>query len=221
VTRRAVCERRSRWPLRCVVRGVGDPLERELVARLKRGEPAAFDEAWEAYRARLFGFLLRLCHRREVAEDLLQETWLRLATRAPLLRDDTRLSSWLFTVARNLFVSSLRSRRHRAEGSPENEPEAEWATGPSPFDQAAAVELRRRLEDALARLPTAQREALLLVAVEGFTPSEAAGIVGLRPEALRQRLSRARARLQVLLQPPAHDSRARPEGTHEILWREV
>jgi hypothetical protein len=80
---------------------VGDLLERDLVARLKRGEPAAFDEAFDAYGSRLFSFLVRLSHRWEVAEDLLQETWLRLATRAPLLRDDTRLSAWLFTVARN------------------------------------------------------------------------------------------------------------------------
>ena len=197
------------------------PLERELVARLKRAEPAAFDEAFDAYRSRLFSFLLRLCRRREVAEDLLQETWLRLATRAPFLRDDTRLSPWLFTVARNLFVSYLRSRRHRIERPPKDEIEAERATGPSPFDQAAAGELYRRLEDALGRLPTAQREALLLVAVGGFTPSEAAGIVGVRLEALRQRLARARARLQALLRPAVGDSRVRPETTHEILWREV
>ena len=70
-----------------------------------------------------------------------------------------------------------------------------WPAGspqPSPFEMAAASELDRRVERALAALPARHREVLLLVAVEGFTPAEAAGVCGVTPEALRQRLSRAR-----------------------------
>jgi RNA polymerase sigma-70 factor (ECF subfamily) len=62
------------------------------------------------FNARLFTFLLRSCRRREVAEDLLEETWLRLVKHARRLRPDSRLGPWLFTVARHLYVSYVRSR---------------------------------------------------------------------------------------------------------------
>ncbi len=77
-----------------------------------------------------------------------------------------------------------------------------WPTAPappSPFEATAASEMERRLEQALASLPASARDVLLLVGVEGLTPSEAAVVCGLRPEALRQRLSRARALLAARL----------------------
>src|SRR5262245_5384316 len=83
--------------------------ELELVLRLRRGEEAAFDAAYDLYRRRLFGFLARLSGRRDVAEDLLQETFLRLAAKARLLAEDTNLRAWLFAVARNLFISHRRA----------------------------------------------------------------------------------------------------------------
>lgn len=175
-----------------------------LVARLQAGDPSAFDEVHTALNARLFSFLLRLSRRRDVAEDLLEETWLRLVTHAKRLRPDTRLAPWLFTVARNLYVSYQRSRlleeTHAASliglwpgGSPR----------PSPFEETATNETERRIEAALAELPAAYREVLLLVGVEGFRPVDAAEVCGISPEALRQRLSRARALLTRRLEAPA------------------
>jgi RNA polymerase sigma-70 factor (ECF subfamily) len=171
----------------------------DLVARLKAGEVAAFEEAYDCYHARLFGFLARLTGRRDLAHDLLQETWMRLASHAADLRDDTQLGAWLFTVARNLCLSFQRWRvldserlglLHRLV------PRAELA---SPFDLASATELERRLERALAALPVRYREVLLLVTMEGLTPQEAAGVLHLKPEAVRQRLSRARTMIEGLL----------------------
>lgn len=168
----------------------------DLVAGLRRGDAAAFDEIYDAYRPRLFAFLLRLSRDRVVAEDLLDETWLRLVANVRTLRPDTRLGAWLFTVARNLFWSHHRSRMLAAALEPEvlrlwPEPEG-W---PSPFDLAASSELERRVEQALAGLPPQQREVLLLLAQQELTPAEAAAVCGITPEALRQRLSRARAAL--------------------------
>jgi RNA polymerase sigma-70 factor (ECF subfamily) len=73
-----------------------------------------------------------------------------------------------------------------------------WPTGhrTSPFEETAANELERRLEVALASLPVTYREALLLVGVEGLRPAEAARVCGISGDALRQRLSRARALLE-------------------------
>lgn len=165
-----------------------------LVQALRRGEVWAFDEVFEAYRARVFGFLLRLCGQRELAEDLLQECFLRLARSAPRLAPDTRLRPYLFTIARNLYLSHRRwawvdGERLLALGR-------RLLAGPiTPWEDASASELGRRLEAALAALPESSREVALLVLVEGMEPSEAAEILNIRPDALRQRLSRARAAL--------------------------
>jgi len=170
--------------------------ELALVRGLRAGEPAAFDAIYDAFNARLFTFLLRLSRRREVAEDLLEETWLRLVAHAPKLREDTRLAAWLFTVARNLHVSYVRSRL--LEDSAAAGLMALWPVSverTSPFEAAAASELERRIEREIAALPSTAREVLLLVGVAGLDHSDAADVCGITPEALRQRLHRARTML--------------------------
>jgi RNA polymerase sigma-70 factor (ECF subfamily) len=141
--------------------------ELELVARIRAGDAAAFDVIHAEYNVRLFNFLARLSRRREVAEDLLDETWLRFVDRAPKLRPDTQLGPFLFTVARNLYISYCRSRM--LEDAQSADAIGLWPLGtprPSPFDATVANETGRRL---------------------------AAAVCGITPEAMRQRLSRARA----------------------------
>lgn len=170
--------------------------ELDVVRRLRAGDPAAFDVVYAAFHARLFNFMARLSHRRDVAEDLVEETWLRLVAHSERLRDDTRLGPWLFTVARNLYASYCRSRQ--IEESSAEELIGLWPDcppAPSPFEEAVASETERRVAAALASLPRTYREVLLLVGVEGMTPSEAAQVCGISAEALRQRLSRGRALL--------------------------
>lgn len=194
----------SRFPVSNVSNVMDQAFEALLVARLQAGDTAAFDEVHAELNTRLFSFLLRLSRRREVAEDLLEETWLRLVTHAKRLRPDTRLAPWLFTVARNLYVSYQRSRR--LEDSHAASLIGLWPSGPatqSPFEETATNETERRIEAALASLPADAREVLLLVGVEGFRPVDAAAVCGISPEALRQRLSRARALLMRRLEAPA------------------
>lgn len=179
-----------------------------LVARLRRGDGDAFEEVHAAYNRRLFTFLVRLSRRRDVAEDLLEETWLRLVKHARRLEPETRLGAWLFTVARNLHVSYRRSRA--IETAAAESLLALWPVGgvvASPFEATAASELERRLERALAALPTASREVLLLVGVAGLDQADAADVCGVTPQALRQRLHRAREALAEALsheKPAAH-----------------
>jgi RNA polymerase sigma-70 factor (ECF subfamily) len=170
--------------------------ELELVARLRAGDTAAFDAVHTEFNTRLFNFLARLSRSREVAEDLLEETWLRFVSRAPRLREDTQLGPFLFTVARNLHVSYCRSRM--IEDHHSIAMIGLWPMGtsrPSPFEATAANEMTRRVETALAALPAIYREALLLIAVEGMTAAEAAAICATTPETMRQRISRGRAML--------------------------
>jgi len=188
--------------------------ELSLVEGLRSGDPGAFDLVYEAYRARLFGFLVRLSRSRTVAEDLLDETWLRLVSNARSLRADSYLLPWLFTVARNLYWTYRRSGLHEEAWDPAAlalwpSPEA----SSSPFEAAAHDELLGRLERALAQLSPRYREVLLLVGLEGLTPSEAAGVCGVTPEALRQRLARARAALAQALDLPRGGARRRSDAT--------
>ena len=170
---------------------VGGEPDAALVARLKRLEAEAFEQVLERYRPAVFSFLLRLSANRALAEDLLQETWVRLANSASQLADDTNLRAWLFTVARNLHASH---RRWTLIDEQRLRDLHLWPGGrqATPFEQAAATEAERKAESALASLPTKYREVLLLVAVQKMEPAEAAGVLGIRPEALRQRLARAR-----------------------------
>lgn len=102
----------------------------------------------------------------------------------------------MFTVARHLHTSYCRSRL--IEDSHAGGLIGLWPAGspsPSPLEAVEASEAQRRLSNAMASLPLVYREALLLVGVEGLRPSEAAGICGVSADAMRQRLSRARALL--------------------------
>jgi RNA polymerase sigma factor (sigma-70 family) len=169
-----------------------------LVERLRRGDPRALTHACDEYRPRVFSFLLRLSRRRVVAEELLQEVFLRLATHATRLNEDTDLAAWLFTVARNAWISH---RRWTALDLGRYVAIDDRDFPSCPFDEAH-YDARRRLSDlerALATLPDAYREVILLCAVEGFDHARAAEILELKPDALRQRLSRARKMLEEAL----------------------
>ena len=171
--------------------------ERALVERLRRGDTTAFDRVYALYHPRIFSFLLRLSGRRDTAEDLAQETWLRLAKASPTLREDTTLAPLLFTIARNCFTSHRRwamldLSRLVTLGL---DVMATRSTGPTPetdHERARAIAV---LEESLARLPVASREVLLLVGVEGLEQDEVARVLGISYDALRQRLARARAQL--------------------------
>jgi RNA polymerase sigma factor (sigma-70 family) len=184
---------RREWARSRLVR---DPRDAELVDGLRRGDRAAFDATYDRHRARIHAFLLRLCGRRDVAEDLFQETWFKAARAAPRLEEDTDLAAWLFTIARNTFVSYRRWSMldvSRFVALLEESPVP--ADGLLPDESLDASRALSRLERALAALSPKDREVLLLVGVEGFEQEAAASILGIRYDAFRQRLARARGRL--------------------------
>jgi RNA polymerase sigma factor (sigma-70 family) len=176
---------------------VRDPTDGLLVEGLRRGDRSAFDGAYERYRTRVYGFLLRLSGRADVADDLFQETWLKLARHASRQQEDTDLPAWLFAVARNAWVSHRRwtlldmsrllalTEQSATARRTEPEPEAR-------HDAARRISV---LEQALVALSPDLREVILLVCVQGFEQEAAARILGISYDALRQRLARARARL--------------------------
>lgn len=171
--------------------------DQETLQLLRRRDPRGFEQAYTRYGARLFSFLLRLVGRaeRHLAEDLLQQTFLKLAEHGPELRPDSELRAWLYTVARHGFLAQLRGRRREPEA-----PNLELVADYSP--DAEARLLLGDVEAALERLRLEDRELLLLIA-DGLEPIAVARLLGLEAATLRKRLARARGRLLAELERAA------------------
>lgn len=173
--------------------------EAEWIAQLQQGDRQAFARIYERYRVRLYSFLVRLCGRRDQADDLLQDTFVQLARHATRLRPDTQLSPWLYTVARNRYLSQRRTAMSRLLQLRGFFLGANAAASPlvgNPQQTASERQEVARLEAALQRLSPSLREVILLLVVEDFDQNQVAQMLGLQPAALRKRLERARAQLQ-------------------------
>jgi RNA polymerase sigma-70 factor (ECF subfamily) len=184
--------------------------DRELVAALRQGEPRAVDAVFAREHGRVLSYLTRMSGRRDVAEDLLQETFLRLVKHAQRLAEDTRIEVWLLSVARNLCRSQFRS------GAVERDRNSQLARLPrppsaaSPHDSLEHKELSLRLDAALQTLSFEHREVLILLVVETLPQAAVAELLGLSHDALRQRFSRARKQLaEKLDKAPASGSHSR------------
>lgn len=176
-------------------------IDAALVARLRRRELGAFEAVYARYRVRIYGFLVRLARDRDVADELFQETFVRLARNAHRLREDSNLRAYLYTVARNLYLLQRRQSLFRIGRLRElffgSAPPTPRSVAPQHLLERG--ELYQTIEQALSELPDEAREALLLTAVEGLSTEAAAAVVGIQPAALRKRLSRGRKQLRARL----------------------
>ncbi len=147
---------------------------------------------------RLKRFCLVLTRRAEDADDLLQATVERLLTKGAPAEAD--LKKWAFRVCRNIWIDELRSRNVRQATSIDDAPDANPVDGErAAMARASLAEVRR----ALANLPAEQREAISLVAIEGYSYKEAAEIMNAPIGTVMSRLSRARAALAAVFEDAA------------------
>ncbi len=167
------------------------------MGRLAAGDLTAFDVLFERHRGRLFSVLLRMTRDQGLAEELLQETFLRLYAHRADYRAEGRFGPWLYTIARNLLTDHYRRGQ---PGPGEETADLEDPVGPAEWAQAG--ELAARLERAVRRLPPTQREALLLTRVGGLTTEEVARVTGSTPGAIRVALHRALQALRAAIGPP-------------------
>lgn len=186
-----------------------DP-DTRLMIRVRDEEPNAFEELVEKYQHRLVAVLHHLVGNAEEAEDLAQEVFLRIYRARKKYRARAKFSTWLFTIANNLALNSLRSRRRKASvplPSSDSGP-----LGPRPAEQLVqdrahqpshriqqdelAAIIRRALEDLNER----QRVAVLLNKFEEMSYAEIADVMGLTTKAVKSLLSRARTNLREALQ---------------------
>lgn len=159
----------------------------ELIAALRGGEPAAFDELYRRHR----GWVVRLARRVTGSDsdalDVLQETFLYLLRKAPGLELRARMTTFLFPVVRNLALARRR-RRGTADA------------GPEPSVEDPPPVLAEELVTALGALPVEQRDAVLLRFVDGLSLQEVAAAQGVPLGTVKSRLHQA---LATLRQDPA------------------
>ena len=132
------------------------------------------------------------------ADDLVQDTVERAYTKLHLWRRGSDLRAWLFTIMHNIFVNQVRSVGSQITVALEDHP----ADMPSRADQADMLEVRD-IDAALHRLPSEQREVLLLVGLEHLSYAEAAKTLGIPIGTVMSRLARGRERLRLIMQPDA------------------
>ncbi len=170
--------------------------DEELLAAYQQGDPEAFESLLRRYRAPLFTFLLRMLGDREKAEDLAQETFLRIVKGASDWEHRARFQTWLFTIARNLCVDQSRRDRFRradsldAEGRDGEPPMVESVpgTGIDPERGAASARIRPLLQEALLSLPAEQREVFILREQAGVPFREIAEMIGVNENTVKSRM---------------------------------
>jgi RNA polymerase sigma-70 factor (ECF subfamily) len=195
----------------------------ELLAAVHRGDTGALDELLARHQKSIYRFGLRMCGNEEDARDVLQETLLAAFRGIGDFRGDARLSTWLFQIARGFCSKS----RRRLSGEPAQHdeldaPEAQQLAvqGEGPDARAHAREIGRALQAAIAALPEASREVVVLRDVEGLSAEEAARVLQIDVGALKSRLHRARLELREglagLLEPSEEGPGPCPELAQEL-----
>ncbi len=173
-------------------------------ARIARGlrerDPELLADLVERFQHRLVRYLLYLTGRREYAEDLAQETWVRVLQRGSQYNGRQRFDPWLFAIARNLAIDYLRKKRKAVQtASLPNDRDAMLllpSSGPSPFEAAARSEDAIRLAGQLQILSPLYREALLLRFQEDLSLPEIAQVLGAPVTTVTSRIYRGLAELR-------------------------
>jgi RNA polymerase sigma-70 factor (ECF subfamily) len=172
-----------------------DP-DAELLARVGRKEPAAVREMVARKLPRLLALAMRMLGDRAQAEDVAQEAFLRIWKQASRWQaGNARFDTWLHRVVLNLCYDRLRRRREL----PDEDMADQADPGPGPDEQLDDAQQSARVAKALARLPSRQREALVLHYYQELSNAEAAAVMGVSVEALESLLARARRAMRCYL----------------------
>lgn len=170
------------------------------VQRIGRGDQRAFRELVDRYLTPITRFALRTLGDRAEAEEVAQETFLRLWTSAASFEPNAQPKTWLYRIARNLCIDRIRKRRTHGQ-------EVELQERSAGEDRPSALLLRKQIAaqvgDALATLPERQREAITLVHYEGLSGAEACEVLAVSAEALESLLARGRRALREQLRDVA------------------
>jgi RNA polymerase sigma-70 factor (ECF subfamily) len=177
--------------------------------RLAAGQDAALNDLMERHAPPVFHFLCRMVGNEDDANDLAQETFVRVFRARATFHPSEKFSTWLFTIAANLARNHFRWRSRHPNVSLETETgESEQTIGstlpasdPAPNEQALAAERAAAVRAAVGKLPEELREAVVLCEWEELSMADAAKILEATPKAVESRLYRGRQILRERLKP--------------------
>jgi len=180
--------------------------ERVLLARLRRGEPDAFEELVRAHQDRLYDFCVRMLGDREEAYDLVQDVFVSAHQHLARFREDAKLSTWLYRIGKNHCINRLKYLKRRGRGRSEeygerSEGALAEALGSPPGPDAALESAREqaRVQWAISQLEPDARVLVALRDIEGLAYEEIVDITELPLGTVKSRLHRAREKLADLL----------------------
>lgn len=195
--------------------GVPELSDEQLLHLVKEGREDAFDELFERYKAKIFSFIRRYVRENAAAEDIFQETFIRLYTKSGYYKGGSKFSTWLYTIAVNLCRDELRKRGRRKSVSLDGAgdfgkngknipPAAEKVTDgkPGPRLEAEMNELSFLVREAVDELPEEFRTVMILHGLHRLKYREIAEVLGIPRGTVQSRmhtaLNRLRARLKAL-----------------------
>ncbi len=185
-------------------------IDHALMRRVQKDEYDAFEELVDRYKTRLVNVIYRMLNDQNEAEDLVQETFLRVWTHRQDYDFSYCLSTWIYTIALNLAKNELRKRRKFKFFSLLDMTEKGLEL---PDPKLGPSALGHMLEGAIGKLPGKYKEAFLLRDVEQLPYEEVAQILGVPLGTVKSRVNRARAVLKDELKPKLEQSRALSQGS--------
>lgn len=186
--------------------GMREIADWDLVGRARNGETQAFAELVRRYQTPLIHFCRRLVGSIQEAEDLAQESFIRIYRNLPRLTPKAKFSTVLFGIARNLTLNAIRDAERRGRGKLQSmtcqEDGGEWSvpdTSQGPNRVARLQEIENLIGAALLRLSPEHREVILLRELQDLDYEEIARIIRARKGTVKSRLARAREQLRLRL----------------------
>jgi RNA polymerase sigma-70 factor (ECF subfamily) len=167
--------------------------DEQIVERVRSGQTAAFEVLVKRYETRLFNYLRRMTGNASDAEDLFQETFLRVYTHLDQFRTDGLFRPWVYRIATNVCRNQQRwwRRRPRHVFSEYGEDDAPDPAAANPRELAISAELAERLASAVNRLPVRHRAVFLMARYEGMSYEEIGNALGIPVGTVKSRMNKA------------------------------
>lgn len=176
--------------------------ERELIARLQKRDEAAFEELIRQYEKKVYTLCFRMCGNSEDAEEAAQDAFLALWRGIDRFRQESSLSTWIYRLATNACIDTLR-RRKKQSGSVSLDDEELFVdavdTSPQPQETVEHRETQKLLQEGLSALPEEYRKVLILREIEGLSYTEIAESASITLGTVKSRISRGRSLLRNFL----------------------
>ncbi len=198
-----------------VGRGLAEPSDDALLQAISRRSEAALKSLYDRYGDLVYTIAVRVVGDRDLAQEVLQDVFLRCWERADTFRPERgHVSGWLIGIARNRAVDLLRSGQHQARLREEFRSLDDAEAEPNPTDPIEHLALRQAVKAALEALPSVQRRTIELAFYGGFTQAEIANVTATPLGTVKTRIRDGMQRLRSLLQPLV-DYRGEVKGSHD------